>query len=87
MTKDSKADKIILLASRIAPMLDGVHPDIVGGVLADLTAIWLAGHFSGGETKALRATMLKLQVETIEALVEVNEEIIRDTLRQRGEKP
>jgi hypothetical protein len=44
--KKAKGDKSEQLVERIALILQGHGPDVQGAALADLVAIWLAGHRS-----------------------------------------
>ena len=58
----------------IAPILAGHHPDIQGGVLADLVATWLAGHGvadSVPRTRALRAALFANFLLLVERLVPI----------------
>jgi hypothetical protein len=68
-------DDVARLVGRIAPLLASQPPELQGAVLADLLAIWLAGHVVEGlpeATRRLRAEILKLHLETVERLVEIN---------------
>jgi hypothetical protein len=44
--KGAKGDESQELVERIAPILSGHGPDVQGAALADLVAMWLAGHRS-----------------------------------------
>jgi hypothetical protein len=59
------------LLDQIRPMLHGRDPGVQGAVLADLTAIWLAGW-----APAIREDVLRMHMEQIRVLIEVNEKII-----------
>ena len=59
----------------LAPMLHGLDPAVTAAVLADLTAIWLAG-FQGEDAEAVREALLEAHVRTIRSLIPVNEAII-----------
>jgi len=37
-------ERVNLISSLIEPLLKGLHPGEQGAILADLLAIWLAGH-------------------------------------------
>ena len=57
------------------PLLAGKHPEIQGAALADLTAIWLAGHVHPGDpemTAGLRESLLELHITAIRKLIPVN---------------
>lgn len=65
--------------ARIAPLLKGKPPSVQGAVLADLLAMWLAGHGVEGnadETLKLRATLLAEHCRVVRELVEVNAKIL-----------
>jgi hypothetical protein len=83
MPSDDDADAQ-LIAERIvaiAPLLHGLGP-AQGAVLADLVAMWLAGHMvpdSPGDPAAdgLRAELFEHWQDSVWQLVEVNEDHIR----------
>jgi hypothetical protein len=54
------------LVEQIRPMLAGRGPAIQGSVLADLVAIWIAGH----QTRELQAAMLEVHRQTVADLIE-----------------
>lgn len=63
------------LRPRVFPFLAGQPPAIQGGVLADLLAIWLAGHCVPGDlaaTRAARAELLADFLVLLERLVSIN---------------
>jgi hypothetical protein len=64
---------IARLVDWIRPLLADHPPEIQAGVLADLVAIWLAGHFAGDKTTDLRETLLKLHIEAVRKLIPINE--------------
>jgi hypothetical protein len=66
-------DHIERLVERIKPLLAGLHPVVQGLTLAELTAIWLHGHFVLGdetETEKLRTRLLEQQIDCIRDLLE-----------------
>jgi len=67
------------LAASIAPMLTGHPPEVQGAVLADLLAMWLAGHVLNDGTPATeyREALLAELIKTVRRLVPVNEKIIK----------
>ena len=78
-------ERIATIVERIMPMFAGEHPLIVGGALADLLALWLAGQIDPRGAKATRAhreAILKLHVDTVRALIKPNEEILLRQLRE-----
>jgi hypothetical protein len=67
------------LVDRIKPLLAGHSPDVQGAVVADLTAIWLAGHHVEGNAKAtrsMRAELLAFHCSRVSELTKVNAKII-----------
>jgi hypothetical protein len=87
-TRDASYQHVIGLVEEIIPVLAGVPREIVGGVLADLTAIWLAGNFDQRgvkETKTLREDMLTAHVDAVRRLIGPNESIILKA--QRASEP
>jgi hypothetical protein len=62
-------DAVARLMGAIKPLLAGHSPAMQGAVLADLLAIWLAGHHAGGETAAMRERLLAMHIGTVRALV------------------
>lgn len=66
----------------IRPILARCPPAMQGAIIADLLAIWLAGHHVEGDvdaTRALRAEILATHLLSIEELVTVNAKIIGTT--------
>lgn len=60
----------------ISAELGGKPPNLQAAVLADLTAIWLAGHIVPGDPAATarkRDELLDLHVEAIRSLIPSNE--------------
>jgi hypothetical protein len=73
------ARDVIRLVKQIEPLLAGQPRQLQGAVLADLLAIWLAGHYVEGDqaaTTELRAELLKHHLETVDRLVPVNEKMM-----------
>ena len=67
----TRAQQISALVKKIRPILAGQAPDVQGGALADLTAIWLAGH-----PPQIRNDMLDHQLRFIRRLTEVNDHLM-----------
>ena len=79
---DRESERQALLVAervaRISPLLHGIGADAQGGVLADLVAMWLAGHVVPGDpalTAVMRDDMLALWVDTMRQLIGPNAEI------------
>ena len=63
------------LVQKVAPLFADRPAPIQGAALADLLAIWLAGHVVPGQataTENLRADLLVMHLETVAKLVHVN---------------
>jgi hypothetical protein len=63
------------LVEQIRPILAGKEPQLQSAVLADLTAIWLAGFVIEGdpkETRVLREELLRRHYELVRQLTKVN---------------
>lgn len=60
--------RAIKLAQEIHPLLAGHHPAVQGAALADLLAMWLAGHDAD-----LRDALLENHIERVIELVPANE--------------
>jgi len=67
------------IVETIRPLLAGKPPELQGAVLADLLAMFIAGHHPG-----LREEILTLHIAAVRELVPPNEAIIMD---RRGGKP
>jgi len=76
-------DDVKPLTNACMAVLDGAPREISGAVLADLLAMWLAGHVIIGDAEAtskLRARLLMQHVGAVLALTEVNAHIIGASL-------
>jgi hypothetical protein len=63
------------VTNQIAPMLHGLGPAVQSAILADLFAMWLAGHI-GPDAEAYREVLIEAWLKTVRELVPVNEEMI-----------
>jgi hypothetical protein len=78
-----KIPEQIELVDKIKPFLTGHDPSIQGAALAELLALWLAGHHPD-----LRHEMLDLHIDTVRELVPVAEaEIFGNGPRPEGWEP
>jgi hypothetical protein len=69
------AKEVFELVAAIRPLLRGKSAQVQGAALADLLAMWLAGHVIQGdpeETKRMRETMLELHLVAVRALIDIN---------------
>jgi hypothetical protein len=76
MTKSRRRDitaDALDLSDQVKPILSGHNPNVVGGALADLVALYVAGHRTGSADKALRA---KMQEDVLGAWLELVERLI-----------
>lgn len=64
------------------PVLAGQPPEVQSAALADLVAIWLAGH-QGPGAEDLRAELFALFIGTVLDLVPVNEAMLRELRSDR----
>jgi hypothetical protein len=81
MTED--AHRVSALVEQIEPLLHGHGPDVQSAVLADLVAMWLAGHQDlenpeNAELLELREQVFALWCETVRKLVAPNVAMIRE---------
>jgi hypothetical protein len=63
------------LVKQIMPLMAGKGPDVQSAALADLMAMWLAGHVVRGDpeaTERLRKEILEPWLETVWQLVPLN---------------
>ena len=72
---DAMVETVKERVAMIRPHLAGLHHAIQGAVLADLMAMWIAGHYKAGP-KTLEQ-LLDFQLEEIHKLIPHNIEIIK----------
>jgi hypothetical protein len=67
-------DRILATVESIKPLLAGLHPGVQGAALAELLAIWLAGHRTSDPdaTKALQHRLLRMHMDKVRALTRIN---------------
>jgi hypothetical protein len=82
---DDVARDAMEICQHIKPFLAGVGSATQSAVLANMTALWLAGHIgpTPEATKAYRAGLLAGHVELVEQLIEPSEQEILDGLIDR----
>jgi hypothetical protein len=72
-----------VLVDLIGPILHGQNPVIQGAALADLFAMWIAGHFdTEGHTAELREQIIADWMHTVRRLIPVNERMILERNRR-----
>jgi hypothetical protein len=79
---DTRTREIAAIVDRVRPLLAGHSPEIQGAALADLLAIWLAGHHVAGDedaTRTMRAELLAMHCGAVRNLTTVNAKIIGTT--------
>jgi len=60
------------LLDRIAPLIEGQSAELQGAVIADMTAIWVAGHRVAGnraDGDLLREGLLRMHAEHVRELI------------------
>ena len=74
------------LCDTIGPLLRGRGPFVQSAVLADLVAMWLAGHIgtTPEQTAEIRETMLALFIEAVRDMIPLNEQMILERLQTEG---
>ena len=75
MSAHDEAIEAQALSRAIMPLLAGKGASVQGAALADLLALWLAGHFIHGDpeqTKALREEILAMHIAIVRDLIEIN---------------
>jgi hypothetical protein len=79
---NARTREIARAVDSIKPHLRGRTPETQGAILADLLAIWLAGHQVEGDsdaTRKLRGDILATHLLMVEQLTAVNARIIGTT--------
>lgn len=82
-----EAREVYELGKRVALELGGNPPEIVLMVLADMVALWLAGHIGPGkEVTAFRKAALKKFIATVDRLIPINERMILEAMAETSAK-
>jgi hypothetical protein len=71
--ESEQGEEAVRLAKQAGAFLAGRGPAMQGAILADLLAMWLAGH-----PAEVRESILDLHLEAVRLLVPVNEAMLRD---------
>jgi hypothetical protein len=87
MSASDKAAKLAQqLVNEIAPMLHGHGPDVQSAVLADLFAMFLAGHQGPHpQVDEVRDQVIARWLRCVRALIPVNEAMILARVRREAE--
>ena len=75
------------LIDEIGGLLWGYGPDMQGAILADLLAMWLAGHLVPGDkaaTKKAREALLQEHIKCVRELIPENEKEILARMETEG---
>ena len=67
--------EVMALVERVRPLFAGRAPDVQGAALAELLAVWLAGHVVPGDpegTERARSELLQQHLFTVRELVPIN---------------
>jgi hypothetical protein len=73
-----QANEAMALVNEIRPLFAGKSAQTQGAVLADLLAMWLAGHVIQGDpegTKSFREQALEIHIVGVKALIDINYKI------------
>lgn len=68
MSDDDKARLVLEVTEAIKPLLAGKGPDVQGGIIANLAAIWLVGH-----APYMREEVLQGHIKVIRDLMPLSE--------------
>ena len=75
-------DEVLEIVAPIKALLAGKPPEIQGAVLAELLAVWLAGHHVAGDaeaTRKVRADLLAAHCHAVRLLTRTNAKILGTT--------
>jgi hypothetical protein len=70
-----QANEVLALVKEIRPLLAGRSAEVQGAALADLLAMYLAGHVQLGDpeaTKRMRELALEMHIVGVKALIDIN---------------
>lgn len=68
----------------MAEIMRNHHPFVQGAVLADLLALWIAGHFTENEQQTIRIRdkILDEHIKAVRKLIPINEKIIVEQIHK-----
>lgn len=81
-TADEWVDTAFQLSRACKGILQGQGREMQGGVLSELLAMWLAGHFENGD--AFIEELLTEHVDAVRRLLPVCIEDVKDLVRKTG---
>lgn len=87
MTDDEAALRVRELVERIGVLLHGEGPEVQSATLADLTSMWIAGHFvadNPAETARYRGKLLRRHMQLVRDLIRPNEQMILERVRKES---
>jgi hypothetical protein len=76
----AQANESDVLCERISPLLAGHAPEVQGAVLAELLALFLAGHQGPAE---LREEILRMHLDCVRALIPVFDQMLRERMTKQ----
>ena len=88
MSVKDDVKEVEFIVKAASGLLHGRSGQVQGAALADLLAMWLAGHLILGDpkkTKRLREEMIAAHLKTVRAMIEINyRDRIQPELRRRS---
>jgi hypothetical protein len=73
--KTTEAEEVEALVEAVRPLFAGKRPEIQGAALADLLAMWLAGHVDPNDrpvTEAKREELIEIHLAMVRLLIPIN---------------
>ena len=80
-TEDRMYEQSRKIVSACSGILHGHDVTVQGAALADLLAMFIAGHQAGAETDTLREDILRLHIDHVRALIPINAELLEKCLK------
>jgi hypothetical protein len=82
MRDEAQLREIARRVGAISPALAGLLPEVQGAILADLLAMWLAGHHVEGDviaTRKMREALVQAHMVAVARLTKINARILGTT--------
>jgi hypothetical protein len=73
-----QASEVMQIVRLIRPLLKGRDPEVQGAILADLLAMWLAGHVNARDPEdsdRIREAALAIHIEAVRGMIKLNYKI------------